>query len=124
MLRPYTLNIDEDLMRAAKSRALSERTSVSDIVRRLLAGYVGFQADDDATIEDERVLEVLRRYSAGGMRRSEAMRVIGLDPIELDRFNDLMDQFKIPWPAPDRARAEQEGAVVASMIEESERGQA
>jgi plasmid stability protein len=41
MLRPYTLNLDDSLMHAAKMRAVQEKTSVSEIVRRLLSRYLG-----------------------------------------------------------------------------------
>lgn len=35
MLKAYTLNLDDSLMLAAKSKAVQDRTSVSEMVRRL-----------------------------------------------------------------------------------------
>lgn len=116
MLRAYTLNIDDRLMHAAKARALHERTSVSEIVRRLLSGYVGLAIEQQALADGAKVAETLSRYSKGEVRRSEAMRAIGLDIVELDRFNSLMTEFGFDWPEEDPARVAQQAEIVAGMV--------
>ena len=116
MLRPYTLNIDDRLMHTAKARALQERTSVSEIVRRLLSGYVGLAIEQPASIDDVKAAETLSRYSKGEIRRSEAMRAIGLDIVELDRFDSLMTEFGFDWPEQDPARVAQQAEIVAGLV--------
>jgi hypothetical protein len=116
MLRPYTLNLDDSLMHAAKMRAVQEKTSVSEIVRRLLSGYLGVADPRPPRIEAAGIVEVLSRYSRGDLQRSQAMRALGLDIADLGRFNALMGEFEIAWPAPDGGRASHQASIVAEII--------
>ena len=117
MLRPYTLNLDDYLMMAAKSKALQDRTSVSEMVRRLLSEHLGFSDRmADNTPHEKEIIEILEDYSSGQLKRSEAMRTIGLDPVELEAFTSLMNEYGISWPEVDRERAEKEGEHVARAI--------
>ena len=117
MLRAYTLNLDESLMMAAKSKALQDRTSVSEMVRRLLSEHLGFgDRTTDNAPHEKRIIETLGNYSSGQFKRSEAMRAIGLDPVELETFTSLMNEYRISWPKVNRERAEKEGEYVARAI--------
>lgn len=116
MLRAYTLSIDDALMKATKQRALDEGVSVSEIVRRLLSDYLGVKAEEPAMTAPDEIMEILRRYSAETLSRSETMRAIGLDVADLGRFNALMVEFGIPWPVFDMERIKRQGAVVAELI--------
>jgi hypothetical protein len=116
MLRAYTLNIDDALMKAAKQRALDDGTSVSEVVRRLLSDHLGVQWKESAMQPPDEIMKSLARYSAGAIRRNEAMRAIGLDVADLGRFNALMAEFDISWPALDMVRIEQQAAVVTELI--------
>ena len=117
MLKAYTLNLDDSLMMAAKSKALQDRTSVSEMVRRLLSEHLGLsnRMADNAP-DEKKIIETLRSYSSGELKRSEAMLAIGLDPVELEAFTSLMNEYGISWPEVDRARAEKEGEYVARAI--------
>jgi len=96
MLRPYTLNLDDSLMMAAKSKALQDRTSVSEMVRRLLSEHLGLSNRMVDNVPDEKkIIETLESYSLGQLKRSEAMRAIGLDPVELETFTSLMSEYGI-----------------------------
>ena len=123
MLRAYTLNIDDVLMKAAKQRALDDGASVSEIVRRLLSNYLGVAANEPTVLPSDEIVETLGRYSTGAIRRNEAMRAIGLDVADLDRFNALMAEFGIPWPVHDMERIELQGALVAELVAAQETGQ-
>src|SRR5580692_12130881 len=112
MLRAFTLNLDDRLMQAAKARALQERTSVSEIVRRLLSSYVGVAVEQPATVDATKITEVLVRYSKSEIRRGEAMRAVGLDIADLDQFNALMVEFGIGWPEQDAARVAEQAEIV------------
>jgi hypothetical protein len=116
MLRAFTLNLDDRLMQAAKARALQERTSVSEIVRRLLSSYVGVAVVQPATVDATKITEVLVRYSKGEIRRGEAMRAVGLDIADLDQFNALMVEFGIGWPEQDAARVAEQAEIVAGIV--------
>ena len=117
MLKAYTLNLDESLMMAAKSKALQDRTSVSEMVRRLLSEYLGLSdRTADNTPHEKEIIEILERYSSGQLKRSEAMRAIGLDPVELEAFTSLMSEYGMSWPEVDRERAKKEGEYVARAI--------
>lgn len=117
MLKAYTLNLDDSLMMAAKSRALQDRISVSEMVRRLLSEHLGFSDRMvDNTLHGKKIIEILEDYSSGQLKRSEAMRAIGLDPVELEAFTSLMSEYGISWPEVDRERAEKEGEYVARAI--------
>lgn len=116
MLRAFTLNLDDRLMQAAKARALQERTSVSEIVRRLLSGYVGLAVEQPPMADPTKISEVLDRYSRGEIRRSEAMHAVGLDIADLDPFNALMIEFGIGWPEQDTARVAEQAEIVAGII--------
>ncbi|OPY66815.1 MAG: hypothetical protein A4E57_02617 [Syntrophorhabdaceae bacterium PtaU1.Bin034] len=117
MLRPYTLNLDDSLMMAAKSKALQDRTSVSEMVRRLLSEHLGLSNRMVDNVPDEKkIIETLESYSSGQLKRSEAMRAIGLDPVELETFTSLMNEYGISWPEVGRERAEKEGEYVARAI--------
>jgi hypothetical protein len=59
-----------------QARALQERTSVSEIVRRLLSSYFGAAVEQPATVDATKITEVLVRYSNGEIRRGEAMRAV------------------------------------------------
>ena len=50
------------------------------------------------------------------LKRSEAMRAIGFDPVELEAFMSLMNEYGISWPEAARERAEKEGEYVARAI--------
>ena len=117
MLKAYTLNLDDSLMMAAKSKALQDRTSVSEMVRRLLSEHLGLsnRMADNAP-DEKKIIETLRSYSSGELKRSEAMLAIGLDPVELEAFTSLMNEYGISWPEVDRERAEKEGEYVARAI--------
>ena len=117
MLRPYTLNLDDSLMMAAKSKALQDRTSVSEMVRRLLSEHLGLSNRMVDNVPDEKkIIETLESYSSGQLKRSEAMRAIGLDPVELEAFMSLMNEYGISWPEVAREHAEKEGECVARAI--------
>jgi hypothetical protein len=116
MLRAFTLNLDDRLMQAAKARALQERTSVSEIVRRLLSSYVGVAVEQPATVDATKITEVLVRYSKSEIRRGEAMRAVGLDIADLDQFNALMVEFGIGWPEQDAARVAEQAEIVAGIV--------
>ncbi len=117
MLRAYTLNLDDSLMMAAKSKALQDRTSVSEMVRRLLSEHLGFSDRmADNTPHEKEIIEILEDYSSGQLKRSEAMRAIGLDPVELETFSSLMSEYGILWPEVGREQAEKEGEYVARAI--------
>jgi len=117
MLKAYTLNLDDSLMMAAKSKALQDRTSVSEMVRRLLSEHLGLSNRmADNTPDEKKIIEILEDYSSGQIKRSEAMRAIGLDPVELEAFTSLMNEHGIPWPEVGRERAEKEGEYVARAI--------
>lgn len=117
MLRAYTLNLDDSLMMAAKTKALQDRTSVSEMVRRLLSEHLGFSMQTVKNTPDgKKVLEALEAYSSGQLKRSEAMRAIGLDPVELEAFMSLMNEYGISWPEVAREHAEKEGECVARAI--------
>jgi hypothetical protein len=67
-----TLNIDADLLRAAKVYAARTGTSISRIVREHLAEVTGLQPRPEE-------VDVLARYARDEIGRHEAMRALGVD---------------------------------------------
>jgi uncharacterized protein (DUF433 family) len=109
---------------AAVERLMETREWIEEVLRRY---------PPDELVEESRLLmsaieeglkiiktrDILTKYSTGGITRSEAMRRLGLDLAELGTFAALMEQYQIPWPKPDRERAEREGEIVAAAIKEA-----
>jgi hypothetical protein len=117
MLRAYTLNLDDSLMMAAKTKALHDKTSVSEMVRRLLSEHLGIGDKTAGDAPDERkIVETLKKYSSGQLKRSEAMQEIGLDQVELGAFISLMNEYQIQWPEINREQAKEEGEYVSRAI--------
>ena len=115
-----TVHIDDSLLLAAKKHAHETGRTVDEVVRDLMAREVGWSGPEGAaSLEDERVLSVLRTYSEGRTTRRRAMDEIGLAPDQYSDFVDLMQRLRVPWPQVDRKQIERQAEIVAEAIEEA-----
>ena len=65
-MKNITLSADENLIEAARQRAASERTTLSEQFRRWLADYVGRRQQAEAAAATVQALR--RQLSTGGRR--------------------------------------------------------
>jgi len=120
-MRQFTMNIDDGLLEAAKTHALSTGRSVSDIVRDLLAREVGWSARQPSlSPDDAEARPVLQACSSGKLTRRQAMDRLGLPPDRYPDFASTMNRLAIPWPKPDPAQIEREAELVVQAIQDQQ----
>jgi len=122
MLDAYPDMTNKDI--DAVTRLLGRRTWIEEVLRRIPPDVFARESQLllSAIEEGQKIIQtrdILAIYSTGEITRSEAVRRLGLDLAELGTFTALMQQYQIPWPEPDRERAEREGDIVAAAIEDA-----
>lgn len=63
-----TITIDDEALRKARIRALSQGTSVNAVVREFLESYAGVRPEQERAMR--RILEMARRSTTGSRGRS------------------------------------------------------
>jgi hypothetical protein len=118
--RQFTMKIEDGLLAATKKHAIEHGLTVSDIVRDHLTALTGWTPTNAVQdVKEDVVIDVLNRYSAKEISRSEAMAMIGLRPDETERFAQLMNDNAIAWPAPDKdLTSDGAAALLAAMNED------
>jgi uncharacterized protein (DUF433 family) len=112
---------------AAIERLMGRREWIEEVLRRyppdelIKESKLLLSAIDESLkiIKKRESTTILTKYSTGEITRSEAMRRLGLDVVELGKFTELMETYEIPWPVTDRQRAEKEAEIIAAAIKDA-----
>ena len=119
-MRQFTMNISDTLLLAAKEHALRSGSTLSDLVRNLLAREVGWSPDlAEHNLDEADALPVLQRYSAGEITRKQAMQALSLSPDRYGDFCETMARLAVAWPQPDREQIDREADIVVHAIGEA-----
>jgi hypothetical protein len=109
---------------AVVQRLMERQEWIEEVLRRIPPDVFAEESKLLMSAIDEghkiiKTRDILTKYSSGGLKRSEAMRRLGLDLVELDKFIELMERYEIPWPVLDRERAEKEAETVAATTKDA-----
>ncbi len=118
-MKQFTMNINSDLLREAKSFALKHDTTVSDLVRSLLSEKLEWKGDVSRVPDYQETQKILRDYSERRVGKRESFDLLGLRVDQYDVFAELMNNSELSWPEPDRLAAIDEGKLVELVIAEA-----
>ena len=119
-MRQFTMNIQPDLLLAAKRHALESGINLSDLVRSTLAREIGWTPpSDEGGVPDEALPAVFAAYSEGRVTRRRAMQELGWGPERTMAFAEAMNVMGLPWPTPDPDQIDAEARLVVDVIEEN-----
>jgi hypothetical protein len=114
----FTMNMDENLLQAAKLHALQHGTTVSDMIRELLArelsGKKGATSTDDRKLPLYTPHQILTAYSRGRLGVDEAAARLGLQGYR--ELAIAMADAELPLPGTDRSTIDTQAAGAADVL--------
>jgi hypothetical protein len=89
-VRRFTVSIDDDLLIAAKQKALERGVTMSSLVRDLLAREVRPTKAELSVLSDKDEEMTILRYSHGEMSLRQAMQALSMHPDQYLEFLEMI----------------------------------